>query len=740
MMKTVEKNKDNGAGKRRRLLVRSRLFRRSFLTYLIMLFAFLAGYLVLMIVDYNASQKKDLEARFSSEARLAASIMDNKLTRARYIVSTMGGATALSSLYVQTYQNNSAADAYTYSQAKNQIMAIQSGANDLSIVNILLLFSGTQRIYTSSSVITLQYPAEGTVRGQGLTRKSVNELLDIDNRNILLQNEYLIYYDDYCYTYKGVTRGCIMVLLNPAWIENEISAELTKGCGFGVFSGDEELLHVDASDTKLRTFEAASAVDDAISYRLYVPGSELSIDLSVMLVRALVFGLSFGALAIVLSWWFSLRHYRPFESIVKLASPDSEDVVVKDADTVIGTMQKLMTEKDATSRKMMEIRPYARKGVIQEVLQGSLSFDNLRVLYAENTEELKFLYYAVAVVNLVILPATEKAAPSAVLTEKAQKAVDGLTDQKCVWYSGAGDHHHLYCIAAFDDIPEWEELFYGMQEAVRQAVDLPECRVTVGVSLLKEDVGQLSEARREAQAALSYMITGGRGQVYFYDPGIADNDRDYWFPKDAVKTLARLMAAKDREGIDDFFGQLLKRNTADHELSSRSMELLVDELHLTAVHVMQELLIDEDLAVDVRKVEGEATIEEIFSYYRSVCETVLSQLPEREAGGSDDEIRQEIVDYIEAHYLDPDLSLSALTERFHVTNRFISTLCNTTYGKNYLQVVQEKRIYYARDLLDHGGMSIEEVAAASGYVSVLTFRRNFKSILGMNPSDYKAEQ
>ena len=736
-MKKVDKSRDSGAGKRRRLLVRSRLFRRSFLTYLIMLFAFLAGYLFLMIVDYNASQKKDLEARFSSEVRLAASLMDNKLTRARYIVSSIGGSTALSSLYVQTYQKDSAADAYTYSQAKNQIMSIQSSANDLSVVNILLMFNGTQRIYTSSSVISLEYPAEDSVRGRGLTRKSVNDLLGIDNRNILLQNEYLIFYDDYCYTYKGVSRGRIMVLLNPAWIENEISAELTKGCGFGLLSADGKLLSLEAAGTKVRTFEADSSVMPELSYQLYVPEAALSIDLSTMLVRALLFGLAFGAVAIVLSWYFSMRHYRPFESIARMASPDNANVVVNDADTVIGAMQKLMTEKDATSRKMMEIRPYARKGAIQEVLRGSLSLDNLRVLYAENTGELKFLYYAVAAVSLVVLPAKENMAPSEVLLEKALKAVEGLTDQKCVWYGSAGDHHHLYCIAAFDDIPEWEELFYGMQAAVQREVDLPECRVTVGVSLLKEDVAQLSDARIEAQTALSYMITGGRGQVYFYDPGIADNDRDYWFPKDAVRTLAKLMSAKDEKGVDAFFAELLKRNTTDHELSSRSMELLVDELHLTTVHVMQELLIEEDLAIDVRKVEGEATIDEIFSYYRSVCGTVLSQLPERQESVSDEELRREIAEYIESHYLDPDLSLSALTERFRVTNRFISTLCNTAFGKNYLQYVQEKRIYYAKELLDRGGMSIEEIAAASGYVSVLTFRRNFKSILGMNPSDYK---
>ena len=89
--KKEEKARGRG-GKRpagRQLLARSRLFRRSFLTYLIMILAFLVGYLVLILFDYNTNQKKDLEARFTSEARLAGSLIDNRLREAK-ITATLG--------------------------------------------------------------------------------------------------------------------------------------------------------------------------------------------------------------------------------------------------------------------------------------------------------------------------------------------------------------------------------------------------------------------------------------------------------------------------------------------------------------------------------------------------------------------------------------------------------------------------------------------------------------------------
>lgn len=723
----------------RRLLTKSRLFRRSFLFYLIMLLAFLAGYLMLIIFDYNSSQKKELEARFSSESRLVGALIDGKLSRAGHITSSIGSSTTLTSLYVKTYQSNSAVDAYTYAQAKTQILSIQSSMNDMSIANVLLIFNGTQRIYTSSMVISLEHPYEGVVRGPGLKRASVGELLDISSRNILLQNEYLIWHDDYCYTYQGVSRGIVMVLINLQRLENEILAALPKGCGFGLYFGDELLCELSADAARTRPFDYVSSVNEDVLCRLYVPESAFAIDFSSMFGRALIIGIIAVILAVILSWKVSMRQYRPFESIARMVRPDEQDVVVTDTDAVIGAMEKLITEKDAASRRMMEIRPYARKGAIQDVLIGSLSLDNLRVLYAENPGELKFLYYAVAVVNLVILPAKDGAAPSEVLIGKAQKAIDDMSCECCAWYSSAVDHHHIYCIAAFDDIPEWEELFTRLQRRIEEAAEVAECRVTVGVSLLKDDVAQLTEAREEAQKALAFMITGGRGAVYFYEKSDTATDRNYWFPKDAAMAIAGLMQDRDNAGLEAYFGELLNRNTKERDLSLRATRLLADELHLAVVHAMQELTLEggSELAIDVRKVEGEATIEEIFSYYRSVCETVSAKLPPKTEDRSEEEKRQEIIAYIEAHYLDPDLSLQVLTERFRVTNRYISTLCNTAFGKNYLQYVQEKRIYYARNLLDAGGMTIEEVAQKSGYSSVLTFRRNFRSILGMNPSDYR---
>lgn len=102
-------------------------------------------------------------------------------------------------------------------------------------------------------------------------------------------------------------------------------------------------------------------------------------------------------------------------------------------------------------------------------------------------------------------------------------------------------------------------------------------------------------------------------------------------------------------------------------------------------------------------------------------------------------LEEEIASYIDAHYCDADLSLQSLTDRFNVSNKYLSILCKERFGVTYLQYIQVKRIKKAVELLKEGQHSLTEVGELCGYTNQLTFRRNFKSITGMNPSVYQGK-
>ncbi|MDD7040219.1 MAG: helix-turn-helix domain-containing protein, partial [Alistipes senegalensis] len=74
---------------------------------------------------------------------------------------------------------------------------------------------------------------------------------------------------------------------------------------------------------------------------------------------------------------------------------------------------------------------------------------------------------------------------------------------------------------------------------------------------------------------------------------------------------------------------------------------------------------------------------------------------------------------------------------FGVSNKYISLMCKKHLGVTYLQYVQEKRIRAAIELMETTDDALEVIAGKVGYTNILTFRRNFKTVMGVNPSEYK---
>ncbi|MBR6396098.1 MAG: helix-turn-helix transcriptional regulator, partial [Lachnospiraceae bacterium] len=95
-----------------------------------------------------------------------------------------------------------------------------------------------------------------------------------------------------------------------------------------------------------------------------------------------------------------------------------------------------------------------------------------------------------------------------------------------------------------------------------------------------------------------------------------------------------------------------------------------------------------------------------------------------------------VCNYINDHYaedIDADtLASIAGFSRFH-----FSRLFKQYTGSTYYEYLTKKRIEMAERYLISPELSITEVAMRSGFNSLSTFNRVFKSALGCTPSEYK---
>ena len=103
------------------------------------------------------------------------------------------------------------------------------------------------------------------------------------------------------------------------------------------------------------------------------------------------------------------------------------------------------------------------------------------------------------------------------------------------------------------------------------------------------------------------------------------------------------------------------------------------------------------------------------------------------------EVGKEIVQYIDEHFCDPDMSLKDLSARWHLSVPTISRLCKETIGVNFLDYLTTLRLEKAKKLLREASHTTAEIAQMVGYASEYSFRRAFQRNENCRVQDWHGE-
>ena len=94
-----------------------------------------------------------------------------------------------------------------------------------------------------------------------------------------------------------------------------------------------------------------------------------------------------------------------------------------------------------------------------------------------------------------------------------------------------------------------------------------------------------------------------------------------------------------------------------------------------------------------------------------------------------------VLRYVEEQYRDG--SLTQIASQLHYELPSLSRLIRQKTGKNYTELMQEKRLSQAAWLLRNTEKNVEEIALAVGYENISFFHRLFAGRFGMSPRKYR---
>ena len=96
-----------------------------------------------------------------------------------------------------------------------------------------------------------------------------------------------------------------------------------------------------------------------------------------------------------------------------------------------------------------------------------------------------------------------------------------------------------------------------------------------------------------------------------------------------------------------------------------------------------------------------------------------------------------ILQYIEMHYKNG--TLTELSSELHLPTYYLSRLLKKHLGKNFKELLQERKLQQAAYLLTQSSLSVEQIMAAIGYNNSSYFFNQFRGKYGCTPKEFRRQ-
>lgn len=256
-----------------------------------------------------------------------------------------------------------------------------------------------------------------------------------------------------------------------------------------------------------------------------------------------------------------------------------------------------------------------------------------------------------------------------------------------------------------------------------------------GVGGRRDQASQLWESYEQARMAARYTA---RHHVFLpYDYIRKDTD-SWYYPIEISAKLLHFITTGNREQVTDLMALLRKENLEARSLSVPLLDLLLSDLKNTLFKARFQITppADDELRNKLHLLDERLYASPTFPLLESnalaLCDFfVKSTTPS-------DPI-PEIEIYLQENFTDPSLCLSMLGERFNISESYLSHLFKDRTGVNFSVYLERLRMEEAARRLKAPDCNLSTLYADLGYSSAATFRRAFKKIHGITPSEMRGK-
>ena len=314
-----------------------------------------------------------------------------------------------------------------------------------------------------------------------------------------------------------------------------------------------------------------------------------------------------------------------------------------------------------------------------------------------------------------------------------QQAIGAYVDELCVRPVHNYKRNTLETLYIFE-IENQERLLDVLRRVTAWLHEQYHVEAHWGVGTPCDDLMQFWKSAEEASAARRDADGGTAVQVYSDRLSARDG---YYFPYAVEERLTQSLRAGDGQAVEDVLSLLQTENFVRRSLSRQP------DAAAEPSHCRDSVRPDGRSRGGKRRFDGaeragvrlQGRLRKLLEALNTLCQALCSEATQQKSARRSENVKA-IEEYIRKNYRNPSLGLAMVSAEFNLSEGYLSAIFKKETGTNFAEYLEQLRVKAACVLLEDG-CKVSDLPERVGYNSIQSFRRAFKRVMGVSPSEYR---
>lgn len=453
----------------------------------------------------------------------------------------------------------------------------------------------------------------------------------------------------------------------------------------------------------------------------------------------------------ILIFFFSLQNYRPLSEIKNLLQSRHTEPTQKNKseyDVIRELVQITLTKEDELKNQILRFTPIIKNNLLFQLITGNLTQKEigeieLRTLGLEDPND-NFVVAVLEVDDCSGFIKEETEQEYALATFVITNVLNELLANNGIRYWEIFMSKTKMSLIIETSSDE-REFILKLSHIFETMIDFLEKNfaiyISVGISNIQKGIGNIKSAYEQAEKVLSLKFTKPNLKVFSFIQLHKDViQQSEFLPKDIENRLTNSIKEAASEKVERILDEVLEYIThlASPHLGKMIFVYLYGLYYQILNSVPNEL--SEKLKPQPEEVMKlileEKNPKKIFSRIKEdFLNLTKSVITNRQKSGND--LIVSILEFVEKEFANPDISLSAIAEKFDITPQYLSAIFKEKTGQNLSDYILNLRMNRAKELLLTTDYSVTQIAKSIGYTEVSGFTKAFKKFEGVSPNKFR---